>query len=642
MTLDSLEQADPIYHQIGSASPQPNKPLLISCALSIDNFKKLKRLGARLSKDPATRAIVARLREQLDEYEKESRLVLEAKNGGVCVYDEIYCEDYEFKVKPFSHQVVAFHFLHSTKTPAFFGGCGVGKTAAVLWFAHSLTKQGNWTFLVFCPVNLIEHVWIEDAAKFLADEFKVNSLRESSAPSIRVEDWPDGADRKDKEARKKAYTNAKRRHSKKLVERYTADADMFVINYENVRTDAKEKRITDLVKRRKNEGDNVCLILDESTRFKSRTSRTYKALKRIRAHCERCVIMTGTPSPNGLADLWSQFMVLDEGMTLGPSFTDYRHDTHYQFSFKVGPSKNKTVVKWNPKAGSPRIVHAMINPRMIRFHTDDCVDLPPRRFLVRHIDMTKDQRSLYDDMEEYLFTEIDGEPVTARVAVTKLMKLREITGGFVINDYEEQVAIDKVTPKMAELDLLLEQALSPGLIPEGPPTKALVWAQYQWECNTLIARYEKAYGARGLFGGISQGKRDAAIRAFKGDPKCRVLICHPKSAGHGLTLTEASYAIYYSLSYDLEEFEQSFRRNARPGQERKQTYYFLVCPGTIDEELLSAIQRKKNLADVVTDGAPRRTHFVQHRESTPGEIQLDWLSHQSDAISDIHGGEDSD
>ena len=452
ITLDELEQTDPIVSAIGSANPQDKDPMKISCALSIENFKKLKAMGVRLAKDGHTRELVAKLRQRLDEYEAEGKLALEAKDGGVCVYDELHGEGYDFTLKPFEHQVVGFHFLHALKSPALLSQPGTGKTATVLWFSHSLTLVGKWAFLVFCPVNLIEHVWIEDAKKFLPDEFEAVSLREPSSPSILAADWPTGADKKNKEDRKKAYANAKRRHRKKVDERYLTEADMFILNYEGVQTAAKEKRILELAKRLRKQGYDLCLILDESSRFKSRTSRTYKAMKKIRALCERCVIMSGTPSPNGLADLWSQFMVLDEGMTLQSSFTDYRFDTHYQFSFKVGPNKDKTVVKWNPAKGAARKVHELIYPRMVRFRTDDCIDLPPRRFLVRHVDMTKEQREVYDDMEDYLFTEIDGEPVTAKVAVAKLMKLREITGGFVIDDNGKEAALAKIPPKMAELD----------------------------------------------------------------------------------------------------------------------------------------------------------------------------------------------
>jgi SNF2 family DNA or RNA helicase len=261
---------------------------------------------------------------------------------------------------------------------------------------------------------------------------------------------------------------------------------------------------------------------------------------------------------------------------------------------------------------------------MIRFRTEDCIDLPPRRFILRHVEMNAEQMSVYEDMENMLFAEFEGQPITARVAAVKLLKLREVTGGFIITDQGKEVPLGKDSPKMVELDDLLEQSIADKLGDSGPPSKAIVWAQYQWECKTLIKRYERRYGAKGLFGGISSGAKDAAIRAFKTDPRCRLLVCHPGSAGHGLTLIEANYIFYYSMSYNFEEFYQSYRRTARQGQTRGMTYYFLVIPDTIDEDLLEAIREKKNLSDLITDGKFSREDLIGKRGDHPANLNLNW------------------
>src|SRR5690606_1466161 len=129
------------------------------------------------------------------------------------------------------------------------------------------------------------------------------------------------------EWQKRARLRAQRRHSQLIEARFNQTADVYVVNPEGLRTDAKEKRVLELCKRLKASGKKLVLVIDESSKLKSRTSRTYKSLKRIRMHCSKCVIMTGTPSPNGLTDLWAQFDVLDGGKTLQPNFVDFRHDT---------------------------------------------------------------------------------------------------------------------------------------------------------------------------------------------------------------------------------------------------------------------------------------------------------------------------
>lgn len=515
-------------------------------------------------------------------------------------------------------------------------------TFMVSTYADSLTKAGRKiAFLVVCPVNLIQHVWLEDTATFT--DLKVISLRVDSTVYTIGEDWDDKKDgelgfreraalraarKEDPAWKKKAKRKAQARVRKKIDARFAESADMYVINPENLRTDAKEKRVLNLCKRLKAEGFEICLIIDESSKLKSRTSRTYRSLKRVRSFASSCIIMTGTPSPNGILDLWAQFDILDDGMTLQPSFKDYRFEVAKEkalrgVTYQRGGQEHNVVV-WQQRPGAAQRVYATISPRMIRFRTEDCVDLPPQRFIMRYVEMTADQEAFYKDMEERLFAEIDGEPVTAKVAVAKIVKLRAVTGGFVRTDEGEDKPFNKDAAKMLELDELLEQSIGRKLGDEGPPLKAIIWAQYQWECKTLIQRYKEKYGARGLFGGISAGAKNKNITAFKNTKSCRLLVCHPGAAGHGLTLTEANYAFYYSMSHNFEEFYQSYRRITRPGQTRAMTTYFLIAPNTIDEELIDAIRSKKNLSDIITDGKFDRKGFFENRGKLGGQLSMDW------------------
>ncbi len=524
-------------------------------------------------------------------------------------------------------------------------------TYIVATVADSMVKQGTpLALLVVCPVNLIKHVWLDDVAKFT--DLVAVGLREERGRTILAEDFDEKGDpkatdregitarallrdarRRDPAAMKKAKLRASKRYAKVLEARFAQPADVYVINPENLRDAVKEKRVLALCKRLVKEGKQIMLAIDESSKLKSRQSRTYLSLKKIRAYCTRCVIMTGTPSPNGIQDLWAQFSVLDGGKTLQPNFIDYRHDTCVEVPLRGVTWQDKagqthTATKWHPKPGMAMQVHRTIEPRTIRFRTEDCIDLPPRRFLIRDVDMTAEQADAYQRMEEMLFLELEGAPVTAKIAAAKMIKLREITGGFVIDDAGVEHPFNKDAAKMLELDELLAQSIADRLGDTEPSGKAIVWAQYQWECKTLVARYRNLYGARGLFGGISTKQKDDAITRFKADPASRLLICHPASVGHGLTLTSANHVVYYSLSHNFEEFYQSYRRNNRPGQKRAMTYWFLVCPGTIDEELIDAIRAKKNLSDLVTDGRLAREDILGQREERRAardtQLDLDW------------------
>jgi hypothetical protein len=615
----------------------------VSCALSVENLRKLKRFDCGLRPDELTRATVQRLIEEQKVYAEESDRGERSKVGEV-FFDHNY--KWPAKYPPFDHQILGFHFLHSMPNPALFGDCGSGKTYIVLTHSESLIDAGQkWCLLVVCPVNLIEHVWMVDSKKFTS--LSCVTLRERRPMSLRASDFdlpgdPSDLSRKeraelrasrrdDPEECQRTLTRARARRTRWVSERYEHNASIYAINPENARTRANADRLRNLIRRRKKEGYSMCLVIDESSRIKSHTSATYRVLRTLRRLCERCIIMTGTPSPNGLLDLWSQFHILDDGKTLQPSFADYRHHTCQRFeykgrTYKDDEGKTRNIEGWNPRPGAALRVYRTISPRMIRFKTEDCLDLPPYRFALREVEMNREQEEAYHAMEERLFLELEGESVTAKVAVTKLMKLREITGGFLITDKKKEIPLGKKgSPKMLELDQLLEQSIGDKMGEEGPSSKALIWAQYKWECRTLVKRYAKRYGAKGLFGGISSSAKDTAIRDFDMDPKRRLLVCHPGSVGHGLNLVAANYAFYYSLSYNYEEFYQSFRRTMRQGQLRAMIYYFLVCPDTIDWELLDTLTSKQNLSDLVTDGEFNRNALLKRRQRTDvANLQLEW------------------
>lgn len=581
-------QGERLMEAIGSANPGPGQPPSVRCALSVTNFEKIKRLfpAAKLDiKHDITVEMVRKLKDAKALYDHESHLGNLVKEGKELPREYPF-PDYDFKMKPFAHQIVGWQFLHVMTSSACFGEPGIGKTFIVSTWADSLVRAGHdIVLLVLCPVTIIKHAWLADIAKFT--DLTATRLHEPSS-----------------------YKRKEKREA-----RFAEDSNVYIINPELfIRV---EKEVKALLKRHMRAGKKIILVVDESSKIKNHTSAIYKALKRLRPLTSRAVIMTGTPASNGIGDLWSQFDILDMGMTLQPKWRDYRHDTHVNFTMrgvdyyvKKGDGIKKIpVIHWRPRARIAPTVYKWVRPHMIRFRAEDCLDLPDKQFLRRDITMTKEQEKAYAEMRDLLYTEFEGEGITARVAAVRMMKLREITGGFIITDKGKQSPLNKETPKMIELDLILDQVLGERLGDENrQPTKAIIWAQYRWECTTLNRRYRR-YGSRGLYGGISHTKRDDNIEAFQNDPKCQVLVCHPKSAGHGLTLTAANYAIYYSLSYDYDEFYQSARRIARPGQTRPMFFYFLMAPGTIDEVIARSLEEKKKVSDIITDGPFNRAIF---------------------------------
>lgn len=637
VTIDAVdpeileEQKLLIHERIGSANDVKGTRDQVSCALSVHNLRKLRELGAITDKSPEIREIIEKLRGEKLVYDRETALGDLVKQGKITLDDLIGDVGYKFKLPPFDHQRIGVSFLHAIQEVALFGDCGTGKTFIVLTFIESLNgREQKWLLFVVCPINLIRHVWQEDAKKFT--DLSCASLRPDIGYHLLARDFEEGADKKDDGAKAVAKKNAKKRRGELEAEMFNQVADVFVINPETIRGDGKGKerlkQVMAMMKRYRKEGYKWCFAIDESSKIKSRTSSTYKALQKIRALCDRCIIMTGTPSPNGILDLWAQFCLLDGGKTLQPNFVDFRHDTHKTVIVPNMKYTNKRTGKEEPvplhrmHPNAPTQVHKIIKPRAIRFRTDDCIDLPAMRILLREVPLSPQQREVYDDMENMLYAELEGEPVTAKIAASKLIKLREVTGGFIRTDEGEDKQIGKSVPKMEVLDELLEQSIADNIY-DKRPSKAIIWSQYRWECKTLIKRYGRKYGAKGLYGAVTASAKDKNIQAFKDDPKCKLIVCHPASVGHGLNLSEANFAFYYSLDHNYENLYQSYRRMARPGQTRHMTCYFLVAPDTIDEDIMTAMKGKKDLSDIVTDGKFDRNSFLEARKEGQ-QIELQW------------------
>ena len=551
---DSPVQSEAIESAIGSAHIAEGDTRLVRCKTSTFNLRRIRKLFPGLSsleKNDETKKEIDALLKQEETWTNENLAIEKVKKGEL-----LDLKDYEFKFTPYKHQNVGFHFMRSCRRGAIFGDCGIGKTAIVASFLDSLVHEGQINeenpALIVCPISIIYQAWIKDTKKFTSID-PVSIYEPSSY-------------------------KAKQKREKKLA----TPSPVYIASFSLLQIMEKELR----KKRFK------FIAIDESSKIKNPQSKTFKALLNIAWKSKWRYIMSGTPAPNGPIDLWSQFYFLDDGMTLEPSLVDFRHKNYKQIAV---PGRGAHVGFWVPRRGIEPKINKQIEKRAIRFKSDDCLDLPPRTFMVRDLQMTKEQKKAYDEMSQNLFTEVGGSDVTARVAVSKIMKLREITGGFVIGDSGDEKQF-KTNPKIDELDSLLEEAIGDGT------SKALAWIQYRWEARTLLSRYRKKYGAKGLYGDISQSEKDRAVDSFLDSDSCRLLVCHPKSAAHGLTLTSASYSIYYSLSHDFEEYYQSSMRIHRPGQKKPTFYYFLTAKDSIDKALLECIQNKKNAQDMLIDG----------------------------------------
>jgi SNF2 family DNA or RNA helicase len=221
---------------------------------------------------------------------------------------------------------------------------------------------------------------------------------------------------------------------------------------------------------------------------------------------------------------------------------------------------------------------------------EDCLDLPPKNFIKRHVTLTPDQKKVYQQMKKEAIATLNGKVTSTMTVLTQLMRLHQITCGHFTADDGSTQSVE--SNRLNELMSVLEET-------EG---KAIIWANYQLSVSEIIKRITKEYGKDSYvhyYGLTSQEDRQDFIRKFQNNPNCRFLIGTPQTGGYGITLTQANTVIYYSNGYDLEKRLQSEDRAHRIGQNKTVTYVDIIAEDTVDEKIVKALRNKINIASEV-------------------------------------------
>ena len=459
-------------------------------------------------------------------------------------------------IPAFDHQVEAVQFaINKHFKCAFFMEIGTGKTrAAIESFKILRTFHPEAKLLVIAPISLLEAAWHEDCTKF-APELRFQNLREK-------ETWNLGA-------------------------------DVYVVNFEWLwqAKNVNERLMALITKHR------FLCVIDESSKMKNFKSKTTKLLLSLRNLFMWRIVMSGTPAPNSEMEYWGQMEFVQQGL-LHESFFAFRNtffhlQNRYTGAIRQGAFISRAEAmevfkKFEYKitdANRARLM-ARISPYCFLKKKKDCLDLPEQTDEVRLIKLGPKQAKHYKEMKKDLITFINDNPrneVMAQYAMTKTMKLREITGGFAMDDDGTCHEIGE-TPKMDELLEVLEQA---------GEAQAIIWCEYRWEVEKILALLP---GAVTLYGG-TKDREDSITRFKSGDAK--YLIAHVASAAHGLTFTNASLEIFHSMSYSWELHEQARGRIHRAGQVNKCTYVYLICEDTIDQAILDVVRKKGSAQDLI-------------------------------------------
>ena len=334
------------------------------------------------------------------------------------------------------------------------------------------------------------------------------------------------------------------------------NADIYSINRENVPW---------LVTLLGNNWPFDVVVIDESSSFKNASSKRWKALKRVLPNTEYMILLTGTPSPNGLLDLWSQVYLIDFGMSLGRTFTTYKQ-RFFEADF-MG-------YKHTPREGSDEKIHQLISPFCLSMNASDYLELPERIDLVERVYLDAKTLKAYQSFEKSLLAELDtGEIIEATTAATLANKLLQwCNGATYVDDKGNWAEIHN-----AKLDALEE------LIEQNENETMLVAYNYKTDLERLQKRFPDA---------VVLDKDPETIEKWNSG-KIKLLLAHPASAGHGLNLQHGgSLCVWFGLNWSLELYQQFNARLHRQGQTKPVRVIHIVVDGCMDERVVEVLKDK--------------------------------------------------
>lgn len=338
------------------------------------------------------------------------------------------------------------------------------------------------------------------------------------------------------------------------------------------------------------------IIFDESHKLKNIAAKRTKVAIQLADMATYKWILSGTPVLNTPLDLFSQFRILDGGQIFGKNFFFFR--AHFFEDRNVAMPKANYFPNWQPRVGSLEDLNRRIKPVSMVVKKEDCLDLPPLVKQTVFVELSKQQQKLYEAMKKDFIAYVAGGACVANLAITKALRLQQIVSGFVAlegkdgGDRTEVVLKDN--PRAAALKELLEDI--------APHSKVLVWAVFK--NNYEVVRQtcaELGIELVEVHGEVTAVKRQEAVDRFSSDPKVRVLLGHPQSAGIGVNLVAAAYSIYYSRNFSLENDAQSEARNYRGGSQihEKVTRIDLVARDTIDELITEKLAAKIEVGETI-------------------------------------------
>tara|TARA_Y100000289_G_scaffold58532_1_gene63831 strand:+ start:755 stop:2197 length:1443 start_codon:yes stop_codon:yes gene_type:complete len=477
--------------------------------------------------------------------------------------------NFKYKTKPYQHQKEALEKSYNQKNFAYFMEMGCGKSKVLIDNIAWLYEKGK----IDCAIIV--------APKGVYMNWKNSEIPIHMHNSIRHEVyvWKSNLGKKDTEKLRESVTDRQRLR-------------IILVNVEAFATKKVLQYLEKVVHR-----SNVLLAVDESTTIKNHKAKRTKALIQFGEVAKYKRILTGAPITKSPLDLYSQFLFLDSKI-LG-------HNSYWSFQgrYAVIKSVKMGAHSFNQVVGYRNLEEMKDKMDWCTYRTtkEEALDLPPKIYTTRQVDMTLEQSRHYDSLKETSVALLNsGEMVSAPEVMTRLLRLQQLLCGYLVTDNGE---IQEVPNN--RMNVLMETI-------EEMEGKVIIWSRFRHDIIKITEKLKQTYGSDTVvnyFGDTSMKDRQEAIEKFQNlKSNVKFFISNPQTGGMGITLHAAANVIYYSNDFNLESRKQSEDRAHRVGQHKPVLYVDLMCPKTVDVHIVKTLLSKNKLANI-----------------TLGERVLEWL-----------------
>lgn len=502
-----------------------------SIPVSADNMETLKMVGCTFSDE-----MVAMKKQFCGKASKTTMELLPAP----------------LKVTPYAHQLEGYNLAcrsmgilgNREQSPGFalLMEMGTGKTITSIAIVGRAFLNGQIKRMLILAPKSIVMVWDEEFSKFAAFPYSLSVLVGSSTKKV--------------ELLKSIHNNG---------------LEIAVVNYDSIA----------LIEKELTAWNPDFIICDESSKIKNPSAKMSKATHRIAKQCSYRLILTGTPVQNNPLDFYSQYKVLDESI-FGKSFYAFKNEYAILGNFNQ-PIGWRNLPKLVKKAHSVAF----------RVTKAEALDLPDTIDEIRPVVLEDKPQKLYRQFVKDSYTELSKGEVTATNILTRLLRLQQITGGFLRPDEESERYEQVSTAKLEALEDIIDTAVSEN-------KKVVVIARFIPEIKEICKMLErkKIMHSR-IYGEVKD--RATEVSEFQNNPDCMAFVGQLQTVSMGLTLTASSTMVFYSLSYNFADYSQAKARIHRIGQKNNCLYIHLVVKNTIDEIVLKALEQKENIATSIVD-----------------------------------------